>query len=81
MEIASLVLGIVSLLLSWIPCVGWIVFLPAIVGLVLGIIDTVLKCQKGEKKSLSIAGLVLSAVSVIIAFLNIIITVIIIESH
>ena len=64
MGVASLVLGIVSIPL--IPFCGFFTYLPAIVGLVLGIIDIVLKKKSGENKGLAIAGTVLSSISVVL---------------
>lgn len=64
MGIAALVLGIISIIIGFIPLCGSIALLPAIIGLILGIVDTVQKSKKGEKKGVSIAGLVLSAIAV-----------------
>lgn len=69
MGVAALVLGIVSIIFAWIPFCGTIAFIPAIIGLILGIIDTVQKSKKGEKKGVSIAGIILSAIA--IAFITI----------
>ena len=43
MGIAALVLGIVSIIIAFVPFCGIIAFLPALVGLILGIIDLVIK--------------------------------------
>lgn len=66
MGIAALILGIISIIIGFIPLCGSIALLPAIIGLILGIVDTVLKSKKGEKKGVSIAGLVLSAIAIVI---------------
>ena len=66
MGIAALVLGIISVIIGFIPFCGVIAFLPAIVGVILGIIDIVLKKKKQEKIGISIAGLVLSILAIII---------------
>ncbi|MBR1803226.1 MAG: hypothetical protein IJ777_04645 [Clostridia bacterium] len=70
MGIASLVLGIISLIfgiiLGWIPFIGFIFPILAIVGLILGIVDTAKKSQTDDKKGISIAGLVTSAFAVIV---------------
>lgn len=66
MGVAALVLGIISILISWIPCVGSLALIPAIVGLILGIVDTVQKSKKGEKKGLAIAGIVLTAIAIVV---------------
>lgn len=66
MGIAALILGIISLIIGFVPLCGSIALLPAIIGLILGIVDTVRKSKKGEKKGVSIAGLVLSAMATIV---------------
>ena len=49
MGIAALILGIISIVIALIPVCGSIAFVPALVGLILGIVDTVKK-GKQEKK-------------------------------
>lgn len=66
MGVASLVLGIVSLIVGFVPLCGAIALLPAIVGLILGIIDTVKKGKTNEKKGQSIAGIVMCAIAIVI---------------
>lgn len=66
MGIAALILGILSMIIGFIPLCGSIALIPAIIGLILGIVDTVLKSKKGEKKGVSIAGLVLSAIAIVV---------------
>lgn len=66
MGVASLVLGILSLIIGFVPFCGAIALLPAIIGLILGIVDVVLKSKKGEPKGMGIAGIVLSAISIVI---------------
>lgn len=66
MGVAALVLGIISIIIGFIPLCGAIALFPAIIGLILGIVDVVLKSKKGEKKGISIAGLVLSAIAIVI---------------
>lgn len=66
MGVAALILGIISLVIGFIPLCGAIAFMPAIIGLILGIVDIVLKKKKGEKIGMSIAGTVLSAIAVVV---------------
>lgn len=66
MGIAALVLGIISFIIGFIPLCGSIALVPAIIGLILGIVDTVLKSKKGEKIAISVTGLVLSAISIVV---------------
>lgn len=68
MGVASLILGIVSIIIGFIPFCGVIAFLPSITGFVLGLIDVILKSKRGEKKGISIAGLILSILAIIILF-------------
>ncbi|MCQ2749268.1 MAG: DUF4190 domain-containing protein [Clostridia bacterium] len=83
MAVASLVLGIISLIIGFVPIVGSVAFVPAVVGLVLGIVDLVnSKKETNEeqtekpksKKGYSIAGVILSGVAIfVILFWNIIV--------
>lgn len=66
MGIASLVLGIVSVVISFVPFCGIIALVPAIVGLILGIIDAVKKSKEQQPKGMSIAGIVCSAVAIVL---------------
>ena len=64
MEIAALVLGIIAFIVSFIPGCGLIIgIIPAIVGVILGIVAL---AKKKEKKGMAIAGLILSALSILI---------------
>lgn len=65
MGIASLVLGIVSLVVAWIPCVGSVAFLPALVGLILGIIDVVKKSKAKAPKGIGLAGTICSGIALL----------------
>ena len=69
MGIAALILGIISIVIALIPDCGSIAFVPALEGLILGIVDTVKKGKAGEKRGISIAGLVLSALAIVFIFL------------
>lgn len=69
MDVASLVLGIISIILGLIPLCGSVAFIPALVGLVLGIVTLVKKCKTpGEPKGMSIAGVALNSLSIIFIF-------------
>ena len=69
MNIASLVLGIIALLFSFIPLLGTIAYLPAILAIIFGLI-VIFKKSKGDtekpKKGMGIAGLVIAIVSIIL---------------
>ncbi len=66
MGIASLVIGIVSALLGFIPLCNYFAVIPALVGLVLGVVDIVLKGKKQLPKGMGIAGVALNGLAMII---------------
>jgi hypothetical protein len=55
MEVASLVLGIIGLLIGWIPFFGFPI---PVIGLILGILGR----KKGTKKGLALAGMIMSII-------------------
>ena len=70
MGIASMVIGIVSAILGFIPMCGWFATLPAIVGIILGIVDVVQKNKnKQPGKGFGIAGIILNSIAVILILL------------
>lgn len=71
MGIASLILGIISLVTGWIPFVCFIMLILAIIGLIFGIIDTLKKSKTQEaNKGISIAGMVVSALAVSVIIIS-----------
>jgi len=68
MGVASLVLGIVGLVLAFVPCVGWIALALTIPGIILGAVG-IAKASKheGQGKGVSIGGLVCSLLATAIA--------------
>lgn len=66
LAITSLVLGIVSLLIVWIPIIGLIGTLLALVGLVLGVVAL----QRPGGRGLAIGGIVTSSISVVLTVLG-----------
>ena len=66
MGVAALVLGIIAAVISFIPLCGTWAIIPAIVGLVLGIVDWVKKKKEDAPKGKAIAGVVCSVVAIII---------------
>ena len=66
MGVAALVLGIVSVVIGLIPFCGSWAIIPAIVGLVLGIVDWVKKNKEGNPKGKAIAGVICSAVAIVV---------------
>ena len=69
MGVASLVLGIVSIIIGFIPFCNIIAFLPAITGIILGIVEIVTKSKKSEPKGMGIAGTVVSAIAIVFIIL------------
>ena len=66
MDIASLVIGIVAVIIGFIPCVQIFVFLPALVGLILGIVSFLRKRQVEEPAGIALAGILLNAIPLVI---------------
>ena len=64
MGIASMVIGILAALLGFIPFCNYFALIPAVVGLVLGIVDVAMKSKKQLPKGISIAGVVLNAIAI-----------------
>lgn len=68
MGIASLILGIISLIMSCIPGIGVFFCITAIIGIILGIVSLCKKQEKGK----SIAGIVTSSIGILITIVYII---------
>lgn len=66
MGVAALILGIVSTIFGFVPFCGIIAFVPAVVGLILGIIDIVQKSKKNEPRGMAIAGVILTGIAIIV---------------
>ena len=64
MGIASMVIGILAALLGFIPFCNYFALIPAVVGLVLGIVDVVLKNKKQLPKGIGVAGIVLNSIAI-----------------
>ena len=55
MDTASLVIGIISVIIGFIPCIQVFVFLPALVGLILGVVSFIRKRQVEEPTGTALA--------------------------
>jgi len=67
MGIAALIIGIVAVILGLVPACGLIFGLPpAIVGLILGIIDVKKKGKANQPKGVGLIGLILNVVAIIV---------------
>jgi len=67
MGVASLVLGIIALLVSFIPMLGVFAFAPSALGGLLGFVQM---CRPKKRKGLAIAGLVLAVSAGVVAYGN-----------
>ena len=65
--IAGLVLGILSLILSFVPCIGMYAILPGLVALVLSIVSMIQAKKGGASNGLAIGGLICSIIAIAIA--------------
>lgn len=70
MGVAALVLGIISIIVGFVPFCGAIAFVPAVVGLILGIVDIVKKNKENKPKGLAIAGTILTAIAIVIIIIT-----------
>ncbi len=66
MGLAALIIGIVAVVLGFIPFCGYFAFIPAIVGLILGIIDVKRKSKTQQPSGKGKAGIVLNAAAIIV---------------
>lgn len=67
MGVASLVLGILALIIAWVPCVGVYALGFSVLGLILGAVSMVKSKKTGKGKGLSIAGFVCNVVATALA--------------
>lgn len=65
--IIGFVLGIISIILAFIPCIGLYAIFPGAIALILAIIGLMQVNKSGGSKGLSIAGIIISAIAIIIA--------------
>ncbi len=64
MGLISFILGIISLILSFLPITHFLSILPAIIGLILGVTDLIYSRKKEEyKRGFSISGIVLCTIA------------------
>lgn len=70
MGIAAFIIGLSCTLLA--PLFNVYLILPSILGLALGIADTVLRIKRNAHKKLSIAGIILSGIALLICIISII---------
>ncbi|OFQ97556.1 DUF5067 domain-containing protein [Alloscardovia sp. HMSC034E08] len=70
LAITSLILGVIALVLSFIPIINNFAFVLAIIGVIFGVIGLVATGKKGKKKGrgLAIAGVVTTVLAMVITF-------------
>lgn len=70
MGIASLVLGIIGIITAFTVILSPLGVILAVVGLILGIVDTVKKGKTGQKKGISIAGLIICSIIFVVLIIE-----------
>ncbi|NOY38513.1 MAG: hypothetical protein GXO83_13185 [Chlorobi bacterium] len=65
--IAALVLGIIALLIAFIPCIGMLALIPGVIGIVFAIVGLNQAAQANAAKGLVVAALVISILGTTIA--------------
>ncbi|MBL7916890.1 MAG: hypothetical protein JNM96_00740 [Bacteroidia bacterium] len=65
--LSGLIVGIVAVLFSFIPCLGMYAIIPAVVGIILSAISMSQAGKAGAPKGMAIGGLICSVVAVLIA--------------
>ncbi|MHB9138992.1 MAG: hypothetical protein ACYC4Q_06280 [Victivallaceae bacterium] len=66
MGTASLVIGIIAIIFGFIPLLNYFLLFPALLGLVLGIIDIAIKVKHNLPRSESICGVVLNGLAIFV---------------
>ena len=66
MGIASMVIGIVAVIIGFIPFCGAWAIIPACAGLGLGIADVIVKSKRKQSKGMAITGLILNPIAIIV---------------
>ncbi len=66
MDTAALVIGIIAVMVGFIPCVNTIVIPSAIVGLILGIISFRKNRETEQPSGIALAGIILNALPLIV---------------
>lgn len=68
--IIGFVIAILSLIFSWIPCIGSLAMIPSIIALVLSILAYSKVSKAGESAGLFIAGIVIAAAALVLSILQ-----------
>lgn len=70
MGVASLVLGIITIIFSFIPFIKVVAIITGILSLIFGIIDLIINKENGKKFSKSLAGIILALCSIWIMIIS-----------
>ncbi|MDO4283275.1 MAG: hypothetical protein Q4D02_06510 [Clostridia bacterium] len=66
MGIASLVLGIISAILGFVPLCNIFALIPALIGFILGVAEAIRNGKNGGPKGVAIAGIILNVIAFVI---------------
>jgi hypothetical protein len=69
MGLAALILGILGLMVAWVPFCGAIAIMPCLIGLGLGIADIAIRGKKREPVAMGIVGTVLNGVALLLVLI------------
>ncbi|HEX3046942.1 MAG TPA: hypothetical protein VHY08_19470 [Bacillota bacterium] len=69
MGIASMVIGIVSVVLGFFPLCSWFAVIPAALGLILGVAEVTQKLNPGQKRKQGMTGIILNAAAIVVILL------------
>ncbi len=67
MGIIGIVIGVISLIVAFIPCVGVVAFLPGVLAIIFSVISIVQASRGNGAKGLGIVSLVISIIAVLLA--------------
>ena len=76
MGVAALVLGIITIVLAFIPFIKVVAIITGILALIFGIVDLVVNKQSGKKFSKGLVGIILALCSVWVMFISTIFSII-----
>ena len=72
LEIIGLILGIIAIIGSFIPCLGTLAFIPGLIGLILGVIGFLKAKDNGYPKGMAIAVIAVSLIACAISVFQIV---------
>lgn len=70
LSIAGMVLGIISLLISFVPCIGTMALIPAIIGLILSILGYKKDKEILAPTTMGLAGIILCSLAIVLSGLQ-----------